>query len=62
MENRFEERYKACDIPWDHDTPDVNLIDLVLQRPIAKCKVLEVGCGTGDNAIWLAQQHFDLTG
>ncbi len=62
MENRFEERYKAGDTPWDHGTPDVSLVDIVLQRPIAKCKVLEVGCGTGDNAIWLAQQHFELTG
>ena len=23
---------------------------------------MEIGCGTGDNAIWLAQQHFQVTG
>ena len=62
MENRFEERYKAGDTPWDHGTPDVNLIDMVIQRPIPKCKALDVGCGTGDNAIWLAQQYFVVTG
>jgi len=62
MENRFEERYRADDTPWDHGTPDTNLIDMVTQRPIPKCKVLDVGCGTGDNAIWLAQQHFVATG
>lgn len=62
MENRFEERYKTSDTPWDHGTPDSNLIDMVMQRPISKCKALDIGCGTGDNAIWLAQQHFDVTG
>ena len=62
MENRFEERYRTDDTPWDHGTPDTNLIDLVMQRPIPKCKVLDVGCGTGDNAIWLARQHFVATG
>ena len=61
-ENRFEERYKTGDTPWDHGTPDVNLVDMVMQRPISKCKALDVGCGTGDNAIWLAQQHFVVTG
>lgn len=62
MENRFEERYRTGDTPWDHGTPDVNLIDLVEQRPISKCKALDVGCGTGNNAIWLAQQQFEVTG
>jgi len=35
---------------------------MVIQRLIPKCKVLDIGCGTGDNAIWLAQQHFVVTG
>ena len=30
--------------------------------PIAPCKALEIGCGTGDNAIWLSQQNFTLVG
>lgn len=62
MENHFEKRYKTGDIPWDHGMPDFNLMNMVIQRPIPKCKVLDVGCGTGDNAIWLAQQHFMVTG
>jgi SAM-dependent methyltransferase len=28
--------------------------------PIPPCKALEVGCGTGDNAIWLAQRGFNV--
>ena len=62
MENRFEERYRTGDTPWDHDTPDSNLIDMVSHRPIPKCKALDIGCGTGNNAIWLAGQQFVVTG
>ncbi len=62
MGNRFEEMYKTNNTPWDHGMPDSNLIDMVVQRPIPSCKVLDVGCGTGDNAIWLARQRFVATG
>ena len=62
METDFEERYRTGDTPWDHGMPDTNLLDLVTRRPIPTCKALDIGCGTGDNAIWLAQQHFAVTG
>jgi len=62
MENNFEERYKTGNTPWDHGIPDVNLIDIVTQKPIPECKVLDIGCGTGNNAIWLAKQNFVVTG
>ena len=62
METDFEERYRTGDTPWDHGMPDTNLLDLVTRRPIPTCKALDIGCGTGDNAIWLAQQHFVVTG
>jgi cyclopropane fatty-acyl-phospholipid synthase-like methyltransferase len=61
-ENRFKERYKAGDTPWDIGKPDSNLIHTVTTTPIKPCKALEIGCGTGDNAIWLAQQNFDVLG
>jgi len=62
MENHFEERYKTGNTPWDHGTPDVNLIDMVTMKPIPKCKALDIGCGTGNNSIWLAQNQFEVTG
>ena len=34
----------------------------VTTTPIAPCKALEIGCGTGDNAIWLSQQKFVVIG
>jgi len=59
---RFKERYKTGDIPWDIEKPDFNLIETVTKESIKSCKALEVGCGTGDNSIWLAQNNFKVTG
>ena len=61
-ENRFKERYKRGDTPWDIGKPDFNLIQTVTATPIKPCKALEIGCGTGDNSIWLYQQSFHVVG
>jgi SAM-dependent methyltransferase len=62
MEQRYRERYESGDTPWDIGRPDFNLVEVVTQRPVASCKALEIGCGTGDNAIWLARNGFEVTG
>lgn len=62
VEDRFKKRYKTGDTPWDIGKPDFNLIEIVTKTPIKSCKALDIGCGTGDNSIWLAQKHFDVTG
>ena len=62
VEKRYRERYKSGDTPWDIGQPDFNLIEVVTQRPILSCKVLDIGCGTGDNSIWLAQNRFRIVG
>src|ERR1035437_9400662 len=61
-EDRFNEHYKEGSAPWDIGKPDFNLIQTVTTTPIAPCKALEIGCGTGDNAIWLSQQNFTVIG
>jgi len=48
--------------PWDIGKPDFNLIQTVAATPIKPCKALEIGCGNGDNAIWLSQQDFQVVG
>ena len=62
IEDRFRERHKSGDTPWDIGKPDFNLVEVVTQKPILSCKALDIGCGTGDNSIWLAQNGFEVTG
>ena len=62
VKDQYQERYKDGNSPWDLGQPDFNLIEVVTQRPIPSCKALDIGCGTGDNAIWLAQNNFQVTG
>jgi SAM-dependent methyltransferase len=49
-------------LPWDTGTPDPMLVELIESRAIAPGRTLEVGCGTGTNAIYLAQHGFEVTG
>jgi methyl halide transferase len=62
MSNRFEDRYKAGDLPWDIKRPDSNLVNTVKTFNIKPHKAIDIGCGTGDNVIWLHQQGFKVTG
>jgi SAM-dependent methyltransferase len=35
---------------------------IVSRNTIRPCRALELGCGTGTNSVWLAQQGFEVTG
>ncbi len=62
MTNRFEARYKSGDLPWDIKRADFNLTHTIQSFNIKPGKGLDIGCGTGDNVIWLSQQGFKMTG
>ncbi|SFG09286.1 Tellurite resistance protein TehB [Desulfotomaculum arcticum] len=53
IEEGYKKRYKAGDTPWEIGKPDFNLIQTVTTMAIKPCKALDIGCGTGDNSIWL---------
>ncbi len=61
INERFKNHYKNDYMPWAHKNPDFNLVEMVERWPIKPCKTLEMGCGTGIDAIWLASQNFDVT-
>ena len=58
----FNRAYESGHTPWDSGKPDPDLIQIVTTTPIEPCKALDIGCGTGDNAIWLSQQNFHALG
>jgi SAM-dependent methyltransferase len=62
MEKMFKEMYEAGYTPWELHRPDCNLIEIVRDHGIARGAALDIGCGTGNNTIWLAQQGFAVTG
>lgn len=49
-------------IPWNIETPPNVLIELVKSGKIRPCKTIDLGCGAGNYAIYLASQGFDITG
>ena len=47
-------------LPWDTGTPDPMLVEMIESRAIVPGRTLEVGCGTGTNATYLAQHGFEV--
>ena len=59
---KFTNHYKKGFMPWVHQQPDFNLVEMVDNWPIKACKAVEIGCGTGTDSIFLAQRGFDIKG
>ena len=58
----WNEHYKSGTPPWETGQPSSELARVIAEEKIAPCRVIELGCGSGINAVWLAQQGFDVTG
>lgn len=56
----WEERYRTGETPWDEGEPERHLVDFVERGRVEPGRALEVGCGTGTNARWLAEQGFSV--
>ena len=55
------ERYAAGETPWDTGVPSTELIRTVADGEFPGKTVLEVGCGTGTNAVELARRGYRVT-
>nr|MBF0222000.1 class I SAM-dependent methyltransferase [Desulfobulbaceae bacterium] len=58
----FEERYVEGETPWELNRADGNLISVIDAHNIASGMALDIGCGSGDNVIWLVQRGFTVVG
>jgi SAM-dependent methyltransferase len=52
----------ADNIPWNITHPPKQLVDLVECGKVTPCSAVDLGCGTGNYAIWLAKKGFQVTG
>lgn len=57
----WEEHYRSGRPPWDTGRPSSELLRIVEAESIAPCRAIELGCGTGTNAVWLAERGFEVT-
>jgi ubiquinone/menaquinone biosynthesis C-methylase UbiE len=59
----WEDAYKTVP-PWDVGRPQPALVELVRARELnrGRGRVLDVGCGTGENALYLAGNGFSVSG
>lgn len=58
----WNEHYLRGELPWDTDEPDPHLTELVRSGVVVGGRALEIGSGTGTNAVWLAGQGLDVVG
>ncbi len=49
-------------IPWNSGAPPDALVRLVQEGKVLPCATIDLGCGAGNYAIWLAGLGFDVTG
>ena len=57
----WEDAYKARP-PWDIGRPQPAFVELVRAGELNLGGVLDVGCGTGENALYLVEEGFSVVG
>jgi methyl halide transferase len=57
----WDERYRQGQAPWDTGRPSPELVRVLAEERVTPGRALELGCGTGTNALYLAGQGFSVT-
>jgi len=60
--DRIYQKVPLDKIPWNVETPPDALVELVGRGRVRPCKTIDLGCGAGNYAIFLAGIGFDVTG
>jgi 2-polyprenyl-3-methyl-5-hydroxy-6-metoxy-1,4-benzoquinol methylase len=59
--NDWDIRYKKNDTPWENGLPQQEMQRLFMSYISPGETVLEIGCGLGTNALWLANAGFKVS-
>ena len=62
MPHPWNESYASGQLPWDTGQPEPVLVEFVTSGRVRPGPTLEIGAGTGTNAIWMAERGFDVLG
>ncbi len=60
--DKIYENIPLEEIPWNIETPPDALVELIDSEKVKPCKTIDLGCGAGNYAIYLASRGFDVTG
>ena len=61
MEKAYRDR-PLEKIPWNFEAPPDELVELIVKGRIKPCKAIDLGCGIGNYALYLAERGFEMTG
>ncbi len=50
------------EIPWNLENPPDLLVEAIESRWVLPCSAVDLGCGAGNYAVWLATKGFRMTG
>jgi SAM-dependent methyltransferase len=65
IKDQMEKIYRSIppeEIPWNMETPPDAIQELVRTEKIRPCRVIDLGCGTGNTILYLSRAGFDATG
>jgi cyclopropane fatty-acyl-phospholipid synthase-like methyltransferase len=57
----WDDRYARGDLPWDTGCASAELQWILREVDVPRGRALELGCGTGTNAVFLAREGFEVT-
>jgi SAM-dependent methyltransferase len=57
----YKSKNNSKELPWEINSYDKNLKEIFSLLEIKKGNVLELGCGSGNDSLWLAKNNFNVT-
>lgn len=58
----WEWRYRRGHLAWETGRPSSELVRIFTERRLAPMRAIDLGCGTGINALWLAGRGCEVVG